>query len=35
MRPVRTDLAIPESLSQLMIPREELERHRLLGAIFR
>jgi putative spermidine/putrescine transport system substrate-binding protein len=29
MRPVRTDVAIPESLAQLMIPRDEFERHRL------
>ncbi|MFQ5812506.1 MAG: extracellular solute-binding protein [Anaerolineae bacterium] len=29
MRPVRTDVPIPESLAQLMIPREEFERYRL------
>ena len=29
MRPVRTDVAIPESLAQLMISREGFERHRL------
>jgi len=29
MRPVRTDVAIPESLAQLMIPWKELERYRL------
>jgi putative spermidine/putrescine transport system substrate-binding protein len=29
MRPVRTDVAIPEPLAQLMIPREEFERYRL------
>lgn len=29
MRPVRTDLPIPEALAQLMIPREEFERYRL------
>ena len=29
MRPVRTDLPIPEALAQLMIPKEEFERYRL------
>ena len=29
MRPVRTDVPIPESLAQLMIPSEEFERYRL------
>jgi putative spermidine/putrescine transport system substrate-binding protein len=29
MRPVTTDVAVPESLAQLMIPTEEFERHRL------
>jgi len=29
MRPVRTDVPIPESLAQLMIPGEEFERYRL------
>ena len=29
MRPVRTDIAIPESLAQLMIPVEEFESYRL------
>jgi len=29
MRPVRTDVPVPEALAQLMIPKEELELHRL------
>ncbi|MFQ6116990.1 MAG: extracellular solute-binding protein [Candidatus Bipolaricaulia bacterium] len=29
MRPVRTDIAIPQSLAQLMIPKEEFELYRL------
>ena len=29
LRPVKTDIAIPQSLSQLMIPREDFERYRL------
>ena len=29
MRPVRTDVTIPESLTQFMIPKEEFERYRL------